>query len=231
MDEFPIQNLPNSISLIDVESSRCVKVARKQISLKQLSQTKIDLRNIEFGTKFGSKSQACVLLTDLKSSLQCGLVSYCKGYGGDPVHDYLVASIAGSNLFEAIRYRSNTSRVEIFNCAKIIASVNEIPIVQTGSIWKRVFQRSRKWEVHNEKQKGIGKIHLQYPISKTSVLKLILGNGETLPIGLASGFLGENSKVIPVETNHHSKGELLLIHFLIVICFRLMIVQIDIGGS
>lgn len=219
-------------SFTPIDDSPCVRTVRRRVRRKKDITQHIPLRNIAFGTLAGSESGGWWGLRDTVSRRIAGEVIWCRTYTGatDPVHRYICVGLSSGLVLESIEFASAPETAHFFAAGARFGRMVEQQLPEDPSWWRRFFFGKRAWQVFLH-DTMIGSVELQYPLSKKTRLLLQLSGGTSLPIGLACVWFRKSTRfVIPPDTPEVSEPDLEMLHFLLVIVFRILL-GLDFGGD
>jgi len=214
--------------------SDCLRHARSRLCLDLNVTQATPLRAMTFATRTGSQSESWYALKDSVAKRACGEVCHSSFMSKtDPIQDYVVVRLWSGALLEAVEFVSDPGVVYFYVQGTALGRMCEEDVPRPKTWWQRLLGGTRIWRVLLH-EKMIGSVELNYPVTKTTTkatrVFLQLTDGRSLPIGLANvWFRKETTFVIPPDTPTVTDSDLEMLHFLLVIVFRVVVTSLDFG--
>lgn len=202
--------------------SDCVESARRRLCLEQDAPRDIALRAITFATRTGTESEGWWGLKDHVSGSVAGEVCFRRIKSKtDPVQGYVCVRLSSGALLEAVEFASAPQITHFFARGTALGRMVEEELPRETSWWRRIIGGKRLWQVFLH-ETMIGSVTLTYPLGKKSRLLLQMVGGASLPIGLASVWFREGTRFVIPSDAPRVNDDLEVLHFLLVVRFRIL---------
>jgi hypothetical protein len=213
--------VPDDSFFAPAVSSVCIDTTRRRLGLQLDAGPDLPLTTMAFATRTGSSSEGWWALRAVESRAAAGELSWRRFTGRwDSVEACCCVHLCTGAVLESVELASEPRVARLFVQGASLGRLVEETLPPETTWWKRIFTPRRAWQVYLH-DTPIGRIDMQYPISKKSRLMLQLDSGPALPIGLASRWgQPSTSLVIPPDTPEVDNKDLANLHFLLVVYFR-----------